>query len=171
MVCFDVANITEIEKITALVNSAYRGRGSEVGWTSEVELVDGARVSPGQLLETISMPGSVILVMRNKVSIVGCVHVQCKGDNAYLGMLAIEPKLQGNGHGSHLLEYAEEYCRLVFYAKTIEMCVISQRTELLNYYLRRGYVSHGDEDNYPCGLNVGTPKISDLTIQELSKQL
>ncbi len=49
------------------------------------------------------------------------------------------------------------------------MVVVSQRTELIAYYERRGYTRTGKTKEYPTHLNVGVPLKSDLTVEYLEK--
>ena len=53
------------------------------------------------------------------------------------------------------LKVAEEYCRIAFAVQEIEMCVISQRAKLIDYYVRRGYRSTGIESSYPSECEMG----------------
>jgi ribosomal protein S18 acetylase RimI-like enzyme len=58
-------------------------------------------------------------------------------------MLTVSPTLQANGLGRQLLQAAEEYARSINY-HTITMTVITTRTELLEWYERRGYSKTGE---------------------------
>jgi hypothetical protein len=49
------------------------------------------------------------------------------------------------------------------------MAVLSERKELIEFYLRRAYVRSGDKQEYPVHLNVGRPLSNDLTIEYLEK--
>jgi ribosomal protein S18 acetylase RimI-like enzyme len=51
------------------------------------------------------------------------------------------------------------------------MVVVSQRKELISYYERRGYTRIGKIKEYPININVGTPKVANLTIEYLEKNL
>jgi ribosomal protein S18 acetylase RimI-like enzyme len=58
-------------------------------------------------------------------------------------MLTVSPLLQANGLGRQLLQAAEDYARSINY-HTITMTVITTRTELVNWYERRGYQKSGE---------------------------
>ena len=89
-------------------------------------------------------PDATILKYTNHDGqITGCVHLQKRGEKLYLGMLTVSPTLQANGLGRLLLQAAEDYARSIHY-HTITMTVITTRTELLEWYERRGYAKTGE---------------------------
>ena len=47
--------------IAKLVNSAYRGDSSRVGWTTEADLLEGKRTNETEVLGLIETEGSMIL--------------------------------------------------------------------------------------------------------------
>src|ERR1700722_7688658 len=93
----------------ALVNSAYRGNSSKVGWTTEADLLEGQRIDVERLAETIAAPGHVILLHGQDHVPVGCVHLERRGEDCYLGMLTIRPAAQAAGLGRRLLDAAERW--------------------------------------------------------------
>jgi len=87
-------------------------------------------------------------------------------------MFAVRPGLQGSGTGSELLTYAEDYARAEFAGTSMEMTVIGQRTELIAWYERRGYVRTGEARPFPYGdERFGLPRRDDLHFIVLTKQL
>lgn len=160
----------DVDQIVDLVNTAYRCK-STPGWTSESDIIDGARTNSIDVMALLAPPESEIFVVKDKNRIIACVHLEKDNDKACVGMLAIDPALQGQGYGSMLLEYVETFARNHFLAKKAVMCVIAQRTELVDYYLRRGYFFEGGVCEYPRHLNIGMPMQDELTIQFLNKNL
>jgi ribosomal protein S18 acetylase RimI-like enzyme len=77
-----------------------------------------------------------------KGKITGCVYLQKRGYKVYLGMLTVLPTLQANGLGKQLLNAAEEYTQNIN-CTAVTMTVITTRTELINWYERRGYTKTG----------------------------
>ena len=75
------------------------------------------------------------------------------GGIAYLGLLCVDPSLQADGLGRRLIAAAEAEARASFSATTIEMTVISSRTELIAYYERRGYALTGERRPFPIPLD------------------
>ena len=56
------ATLHDIPALVALVTSAYRGDASRAGWTTEADLLDGARIDAERLAADIERPQSVILL-------------------------------------------------------------------------------------------------------------
>ena len=165
------AGLKDVSAIANLVNCVYRGSGGQVGWTSEVSIVDGLRVTQAEVISLITRPESAILLLHIGNRMMGCVHIEKKETKSYVGMLAIDSKLQGGGYGSRLLKCAETYAEDKFESECVEMCVVSQRRELISFYLNRGYSLVGNKTEYPVTLDVGKPKQAGLTVETLSKKL
>jgi N-acetylglutamate synthase-like GNAT family acetyltransferase len=104
------ATIDDIPALNTLVNSAYRGDSSRKGWTTEADLLDGIRTSETSLKEMISRPDAVILIAEEN-TIEGCVYLEKMEEALYLGMLTVDPELQGKGIGAMLMKAAEERAR------------------------------------------------------------
>jgi ribosomal protein S18 acetylase RimI-like enzyme len=166
---FRTANNFDAEAIAQLVNKAYRPETGTAGWTHESDLVYGNRTSVIQVAEILSKPDSVILVGLKHSEIVACVHVEKDGSYSQIGMLAVNPKLQGAGAGKQLLAHAERYANENFGSEKFTMIVVSSRSELIAFYLRRGYQKTGTIRDYPLSVGVGTPKFSNLKIEILEK--
>jgi N-acetylglutamate synthase-like GNAT family acetyltransferase len=92
--------------------------------------VAGSRTSAAQILEALSRHRSVILVGLNNKAIVACAHVEKDGNSSNIGMLAVNPILQGAGAGKLMLAEAEKYASSVFSSEKFVMVVASERTEL-----------------------------------------
>lgn len=145
------AGLNDLDALETLVNSAYRGEYSKKGWTTEADLLDGVRVTQKTLQELLEKPGSVILLLKDAAGLLsGCVNLQLKADRYYLGMLTVEPQIQGGGIGKQLLQAAEHYA-LKEGIHIIEMTVISRRTELIAWYERNGYRDTGKKAPFPMG--------------------
>src|SRR5690606_35532234 len=59
---FRTATETDVDAIVLLVTRAYRGEASRDGWTTEADLLDGARIDPAVLRHDITRPGSRVLL-------------------------------------------------------------------------------------------------------------
>lgn len=164
------ASPADVAEVAALVNRAYRPSGLVQGWTHEAGLVSGPRVTPPQLLDLFSA-GSCILLLCHEGTIVACVHLQAEGETVHVGMLATEPALQGCGLGKQMLRHAESCARESFRASALRLSVLSARTELVAFYLRRGYVREGGETDYPHHAGVGEPLFPLLRVMQLMKPL
>lgn len=164
-------NAQEVQKISELVNSAYRGDSSKRGWTTEADYLGGQRTDPEMIQEMLAKPSAEILVLENDKFFLGCVYLEKQADRMYLGMLTVNPSLQNKGFGNQLLVAAEKSARSQN-LKFIEMWVISLRESLINYYLRRGYKLTGKRWPFPAGNpRMGLPKLQNLEFVVLEKQL
>jgi ribosomal protein S18 acetylase RimI-like enzyme len=177
----------DAEALSALVNSAYRGDSSRVGWTTEADLLGGQRTDPDALRESIEQGetmGDRVLLVHEAVqpsgpaggsaalAIDACVQLERHGDEAYLGMFTVRPTLQGGGLGRRLLAGAEQDARRRWGVTAVHMTVIAQRAELIAWYERRGYRATGETAPFPYGdARFGEPLRSDLHFVVLRKVL
>ena len=107
-----IAHREDAEKITTVINSAFRG--------AEEFFVEGDRVDVGEVLNFLS--SGKFLLAESEHTLLGCVYVEPRHldsnrstaqsqDRAYLGLLAVSPAHQQSGLGSRLMDAAEDYCR------------------------------------------------------------
>ncbi len=136
------AKIEDAQALSDLVNSAYRGDSSRRGWTTEADLLEGTRTDAKAIEEIIETPRTVLLKYLEEDKILGCMELNRQGDKLYLGMLTVEPGLQGKGIGKQLLEAADQEA-LKHDCHTLFMTVISIRHELIAWYIRHGYRDTG----------------------------
>jgi GNAT superfamily N-acetyltransferase len=148
MMTFRKADVNDIHKLTELVNSAYRGEGSKVGWTTEADLLGGQRTDPDKIAEMISASDSQIELAIEKGELQGCIYIKKEDEYVYFGMLTVRPNLQNKGAGKLLLSRLEDLTREWGYQK-IRMTVISQREELIAFYQRRGFNFTGETEPFP----------------------
>jgi ribosomal protein S18 acetylase RimI-like enzyme len=168
------ARSDEAARLAALVNSAYRGDSSRVGWTTEAELLGGQRTDPDALADFIrggeTRGDRVMLVHEAAGRPLACVQLERRSDHAYLGMLTIEPTLQASGLGRGLLAAAEEFVHDRWQVSRMVMTVIEQRPELIAWYERRGYRRTGETAPFPYGdVRFGEPKRPDLRFVVLAR--
>ena len=151
------ATPADIPALNQLINSAYRGDSSRKGWTTEADLLDGIRTDEAGLLAMLGNPNATILTYTSDNQLIGCVYLEKKGTDLYLGMLTVSPELQAAGIGRKLLEAAEDRARAQ-QCRAVTMTVIPQRTELIAWYQRRGYHPTGQTQPFPTGPQFGLPK-------------
>lgn len=156
--------------ITALVNSAYRGDSSRAGWTSEADLFDGPRTDENEIRSLIESRDCMLLLCMTATELVGSVLLRNEGSRAYLGMLVIEPRLQGGGIGSRLMAAAEFSAREAWNTTKMSMTVIGCRHELVAFYERRGYRRTGQIQSLPSG-GPSVPRVTGLELVALEKDL
>lgn len=156
MMKFRKAEIEDAEKITDLVNSAYRGDSSKAGWTTEADLLGGQRTDPEGIKEMIR--NDRIELVHESDELLGCIYIRKEPDAVYFGMLTVKPTLQNKGTGKVLLNRLEELT-LEWGYKKIRMTVISSRAELIAYYERRGFKWTGESEPFPeSDPRFGLPK-------------
>ncbi|MHA3103975.1 GNAT family N-acetyltransferase [Acinetobacter sp. ANC 3791] len=156
-----------IPDIVELVNLSYRSQDLR-GWTSEADVIEGDRIS-AQQLQDLFITDSKILLWFDAAALIACVHVQKHKDQAYIGMLTTHPHWQNQGLGKQVLQFAEDFAQANFAVTGFKMSVLSCRTELIEFYLRRGYVLTGETEDYPIDANVGQPLFEDIRLLHLKK--
>ena len=167
------ATETDIDEIVLLVNSAYRGPTSTLGWTTEAEFLDGQRTDSASLKDDLKK-GTVLCLFEN-AHLQGCVYLEILNPElsptCYLGMLTINPKEQSRGLGKILYDAAEVWARHQG-AKRMEMSVVQVRDSLLAWYKRLGFQANGRTRPFPYGdESFGIPKRDDLYFLVLEKPL
>ena len=169
---FRSANREDAGAVVALVESAYRGDSSRVGWTTEADLLGGQRVDLVGVLHLIGASNSrILLAERNRV-LSACAHIEKQDQIGYFGMFAVQPKLQGGGMGRAMLTEAQRIAQTEWQCREMHMTVISIRTELITWYERCGYRRTGIYKPFPYGdIRFGIPKRDDLRFELLSRQL
>lgn len=168
---FRSATLADVEPIVALVNSAYRGDSSRNGWTTEADLLDGQRTDADEVTRLIVAEDSMFLLCLSNSCIVGNVHLQYRGNAAYLGMLVIQPGMQGKGTGHKLIQAAEGTAIKIWGAQRMSMYVITLRHELIAFYERRGYRRTGQLEAFPDDVRFGIQRVADLEFELLEKNL
>ena len=166
---FRAAVLADVEHIVALVNSAYRGENSRVGWTTEADLLEGQRTDVAEVTSLIARSDSLILLYFNDDEIIGSLHLHHDQQAVYLGMLVVRPSLQGMGVGKLFMQKAEETAAKMWGVVKMRMYVITLRHELIAFYERRGYHRTGTFKEFPQDIKFGIPKVSGLQIELLEK--
>ncbi|MGW5661392.1 GNAT family N-acetyltransferase [Streptomyces sp. NPDC003758] len=169
---FRDATEADVDALVALVESAYRGDSSRVGWTTEADILEGRRTDPEGVLEVIKSPDSRLLTVERDGAIIACCQLEHRGDHAYFGMFAVSPTLQGGGLGKAVIAEAERTARETWGAEEMQMTVISVRDDLIAWYERRGYRRTGQMSPFPYGdERFGIPQRDDLQFELLVKPL
>lgn len=175
------ATLEDTSAIVALVESAYRGDASRAGWTTEADFLEGQRVDTQSVEADIKATDSIILLAEQSAiasirsatdSLLACCHIKKNNHACYFGMFSVNPKQQGTGIGKLLIQQAEQFAKQVWHCTHMEMTVIDIRAELIDFYLRRGYVRTGKHLPFPYGdERFGIPLRDDLRFELLEKQL
>ncbi|MGH3300844.1 MAG: GNAT family N-acetyltransferase [Streptosporangiaceae bacterium] len=170
---FRRAGEADVPAIVALVESAYRGDVSRVGWTTEADLLDGQRTDTQAVAAILGAPGSTVLLSEVAGHLVACCQLEQRpAAEAYFGMFSVRPGGQGQGVGRQVLAEAERIAGDEWAATTMVMTVLAQRAELIAWYERRGYRRTGERRPFPYGdERFGIPRRHDLVFDVLAKPL
>jgi len=172
LLTFRDATTDDVTDVVALIESAYRGDASRVGWTTEADILHGQRTDPDGVRDVVQRPDSRLLLADRDGSLVACCQLEHRGSACYFGMFAVRPGLQGGGVGKTVLAEAERLAREDWAATAMEMTVISVRDELIAFYERRGYRRTGELSPFPYGdERFGLPQRDDLAFERLVKEL
>ncbi len=172
---FCSAALDDIDEVVALVESAYRGPSSELGWTTEGHLLDGQRTDPTGVAEVIGRPEGRMLLASDGVTgeLVACCQLERRPDGVgYFGMFAVRPGRQGHGLGRAVVAEAERIALEEWDASLMTMTVLAPRLDLIGWYERLGYGRTGETAPFPYGdERYGQPKVTDLVFVVLAKVL
>jgi ribosomal protein S18 acetylase RimI-like enzyme len=86
-------------------------------------------------------------------------------------MLATEPAEQAGGLGKRMLACAERYAADALGARTFRMSVLVSRSELVAFYVRRGYMRSGRLEGFPDNAGAGVPRVPGLLLETLFKEV
>ncbi len=163
----------DIPSLHALIESAYRGEASRVGWTTEADLLDGQRTDPDDLAAILTDPGQAMLTAWAGEALVGCILIADRGEGVgYYGMLSVSPALQSAGLGRRLVAAAEAEMADRFSARRVRIQVFPQRDTLIAWYERLGYRATGETAPFPYGdPRFGLPRRDDLHFVVMEKAL
>lgn len=140
-----VANLTDAATVTSIINAAFR--------KAEAFLIDRDRIDL-PTVQHLFVTGTFLVAEENQ-AMIGCVHVEMRGERSYLGLLSVDPNGQKSGVGSGLMTAAENYCAKAG-SRFMDLRIVNVRKELPDFYHRRGYVESGT-DPFTPGLN---PKVA-----------
>jgi predicted N-acetyltransferase YhbS len=168
---FCKANKDDAAQMTSLINSAYRGEFSRKGWTTEADLLDGSRTDTDEILSLMANDNSMFILCKQNSELQASVYLNNTDDGVHIGMLAVNPLLQGQGIGKALLQAAEIAAQQTWSTNRFVMLVISCRHELIAFYERRGYRHTRINKEFPVNPSLWTPKVPDLQLVLLEKIL
>ncbi len=169
---YRAATLADIPALITLVTSAYRGDASRAGWTTEADILDGARIDAVGLQADIERQRSTVLLAERDGQLVACAHVADDHGKGYFGMFSVDPAQQGGGIGKQVMDAAEAHAAREWGVPVMQMTVIDIRDELIAFYERRGYQRTGIKKPFPYGdERFGIPKRDDLRFEILEKPL
>lgn len=169
---FRPAVARDVLRVVELIESAYRGDASRVGWTTEADMLGGRRTGAEDIEAILVRPQSQMLLAERDGELIACAHVAVEDGSGYFGMFSVQPRRQGEGLGKRVLAEAERIASAHWHCPTMRMTVIDIREELIAFYERRGYSRTGIKKLFPYGdERFGLPKRDDLRFEVLEKAL
>jgi len=170
-----VADTADLPALVALINGVYRGPAAAArAWTTEAQIIDGQRCDLEMLQALHCPPARFFLLMEDGAGngVEAACHLQdCGGAVAETGMLSVALDRQGQGLGSQLLRRAEMEARDRWRARVLRLWVIDRRSELLAFYIRRGYHPTNVYRDFPSDPRYGIPRVPGLRLRALEKSL
>ena len=167
------ATADDVATIVDLATASYRATGDDAGWTTESHLLDGERTNPTEVQTAIDDPDTAVVVAEVDGTVVGVIKVVRSAPNgAHFGLFAVDPRRQSSGTGSRLLDEVERIAAEDWGATWMELEVIHQRTDLQDWYRRRGYVATGETLPFPYeDQRFGLPRRDDLVFDVFRRPL
>ncbi|HTV58878.1 MAG TPA: GNAT family N-acetyltransferase [Verrucomicrobiae bacterium] len=145
-----------IERTNARAGARIRGaKAEDTGRIIQVvneafaveDFIDGTRTDEGRFAE-MTRKGKFFVANVPDGRIVACIFAELRGERGYFGMLAVDPREQGNGLGRLMIEFAEHYCRERG-CQWMDISVLTLRPELLPFYQKLGYAETRHEEFFP----------------------
>jgi N-acetylglutamate synthase-like GNAT family acetyltransferase len=136
------AQPSDAPALAELVNRAY---------AVERFFVEGERTNADEIARLVGG----FLVLENQGSLAAAVYVESEQDSGYIGMLSVDPSLQGMGLGTRLVRIAEAMCEAMG-ATSVRLRIVNLREELGRWYRSLGYREVGTAPytqrsvNQPC---------------------
>lgn len=130
------AGPADIPELVRVINAAFQ---------VEKFFVAGDRTTPEEVAARMERPGAGFLVAERSdgQGLAGGVYVELRGKIGFFAMLAVDPVLQGGGHGRALVEAIEAHFRAAG-CEAIDIMVVNLRGELPAFYRRLGFVVTGE---------------------------
>ncbi len=175
MLNFYKAELSDAAVLSQLINRAYRGESSRKGWTTEADILDGIRAATADIAKIVHAKDQFMLMGERDEKILACVQCQKQSLDgqtvALFGMIAVEPTKQNLGYGKDLIYAAEAITKREWGVAGFAMLVISQRTDVIDFYARLGYEATQTYVDFPVNPEKWQPKVSGLALQYMVKRL
>jgi ribosomal protein S18 acetylase RimI-like enzyme len=154
-ITFRFAQQADAADVTSVVNAAYSGPESHLGWTPETHLHAGPRTTLDEVATILASPAQRIILCLAGGRLAGSVQIGQGPEDGYLGMLAVSPRQQAMGLGKALMDEAERQAGKLWACSSLTLSVISLQTALAAFYRRRGYVPTGRREPFPHEEQLG----------------
>jgi len=126
------ATITDVPLLVSLINAAF---------VVERRFLDRDRTDVDDITAYLEK-GSFLIADGDGGGADACIYVETRGERSYIGMLAVQPALQGRCIGRRMMAAAEQYCRAAG-CRAVDIKIVNLRTELPGFYRSLGYTDCG----------------------------
>jgi ribosomal protein S18 acetylase RimI-like enzyme len=126
------AGVDDVPRIVALLNAAF---------AMEREFIDRERTSDAEIAQ-LMRTGTFLVADGAPGRAAACVYIELHGTRAYMGMLAVDPSLQGRGLGRRMIA-AVESCAAKSGCSGIDIKIVDRRVELPPLYRALGFRDNG----------------------------
>ncbi|KAF4200469.1 hypothetical protein CNMCM8927_003036 [Aspergillus lentulus] len=169
---YRLATPDDAPQIQQLVQSAFRTQDSRPNWTGDTALAAGFSIGVEEILTIITKPDSAFLIATdtNGVLVASIGISRHSADFARLFLLAVSDEFQRGGIGRQVLAYAESYCQRIWGVNKGSLNALSNRLELILWYMRRGYRRTGELTPFPVQRVEGSALHEDLCFVEMEKE-
>ncbi|MGB6687896.1 MAG: GNAT family N-acetyltransferase [Terracidiphilus sp.] len=132
-----IAALSDVPQLVAMINAAF----------AVETFFEGTRTDDARLAAMMKK-GTILAAEDGSGRLIASVYAELRGTRGYLGMLAVDPALQGRGLGRFMMEAGEDHFRQRG-CEGVDITVLNLRTELPPIYHRLGYVETGTEEFHP----------------------
>ena len=161
---YRLATQEDAPALQQIIEASFRYEGGRKGWVDDLGLAPRFRMSVDEVAATIAKPDTSVVIAldadNNDIPIASFQVAKRGEDVARLFIFVVDPKHQGHGLGRKVLAYAEDHCRRTWNVTTMELNALSTRSELIAWYMRRGYRKTGETQPFPVD------KFPDLSLPE-----
>ncbi|KAJ5389094.1 uncharacterized protein N7496_000162 [Penicillium cataractarum] len=148
---FRAATQDDISVLKQLIESAFRAEDSREGWVGNSQLAAQFSIEAKNIKSIIDNPESLFLMAGDaNDTLLGTIGASKSSPNgARLFMFAVDPQCHRSGIGKQILTYAEDYCRREWGSKVLGLNALSNRENLISWYMRRGFQKTGVTTPFP----------------------
>ena len=138
------AATSHAESLRMLCALAYAQEGES--WSGKPHSPADTDITLAEVESLIAAPRSRLLAALDAEAVVGCVLVTpLSGKRSVLGLLGVDQGSRRRGLGARLIAAAERVATESFGADRIELCVLTERKQLVAYYERHGFERTGEQ--------------------------
>ncbi len=107
---FRLAQFSDIPQLVALINKSYREQ-QDRSWTTELDWVEGQRITEFQLEEQLQLRNLTLLVAETSASkLIACIGLTFENNQVEIGTFCTDPQVQKYENGSICFRICRAIC-------------------------------------------------------------